>query len=411
MWVVLDTLLKNSDISLLDGDVWYLTVTNQFGMLRAYCADNTTRGEQLIRALRLVEVMVGMRPLAVDETAKAQPLLQRLDVIRNININNLNNNNNNNAASNDGDATSQSQRQRGAAVVGAVRKETTPTTTGAAIDAAVSVGAATVAVCPATASSEPFYLYPVPAAVPERDRWRYKSNDIFWTQHDSVYWNFHVVLNEMRARHGAGRVVPPEIDDETRRVVDQLNGVGLGELARIFQKAYPYTLQHTTFPLFDGTTYVITGDIPLMWQRDSSAQVNHYIPLLKKSAALTALVEGLIRRQMLFVLADPYGTSFRLYLDFDHVGKQMLTDWDFQSGRTIHIAMHNWELDNLAYVLRLAWRFWKATNRVAVFDATWLRALDLILDTLECEQKHNEVSTGVCYGAILLANADTSVQQ
>ena len=73
------------------------------------------------------------------------------------------------------------------------------------------------------------------------------------------------------------------------------------------------------------------------------------------------------------------------------VGKHMLTDWDFQSGRTIHIAMHNWELDNLAYVLRLAWRFWKATNRVGVFDDTWLRAFDLILDTLECEQKHNEV--------------------
>ena len=41
----------------------------------------------------------------------------------------------------------------------------------------------------------------------------------------------------------------------------------------MFRNSYLHTLDHTTMPLFDGTTYVVTGDIPLMWLRDSSAQV------------------------------------------------------------------------------------------------------------------------------------------
>ena len=60
------------------------------------------------------------------------------------------------------------------------------------------------------------------------------------------------------------------------------------ELAVLFSNCFPNTLD-TTVDLTpaernDGVpdTYVITGDIDAMWLRDSSAQVNPYLPLCSR---------------------------------------------------------------------------------------------------------------------------------
>jgi meiotically up-regulated gene 157 (Mug157) protein len=60
----------------------------------------------------------------------------------------------------------------------------------------------------------------------------------------------------------------------------------------MFRKTYPNTLETTVQMLHDGTTFVITGDIPLMWLRDSAAQVNQYIPLAKNDPYLQIIIEG-----------------------------------------------------------------------------------------------------------------------
>jgi meiotically up-regulated gene 157 (Mug157) protein len=39
-----------------------------------------------------------------------------------------------------------------------------------------------------------------------------------------------------------------------------------------------------------------------------------------------------------------------------------MTDWDFKSGRTIHVAMHNYEIDSLCYFIKLSYDYWKATG-------------------------------------------------
>ena len=49
--------------------------------------------------------------------------------------------------------------------------------------------------------------------------------------------------------------------------------------ARMFAACFPNTLQTTTTRMDDGTTFVLTGDIPAMWLRDSSAQVRPYLTL------------------------------------------------------------------------------------------------------------------------------------
>ena len=49
------------------------------------------------------------------------------------------------------------------------------------------------------------------------------------------------------------------------------------ELARLFETCYTNTLDTTVKQMEDGTTHVITGDIPAMWLRDSTAQLRPYL--------------------------------------------------------------------------------------------------------------------------------------
>ena len=62
-------------------------------------------------------------------------------------------------------------------------------------------------------------------------------------------------------------------------------------LAAIFANCFPNTLDTTVqLGTFEGKpdTAVITGDIPAMWLRDSSAQVWPYITFASKDATLRA---------------------------------------------------------------------------------------------------------------------------
>jgi hypothetical protein len=273
-----------------------------------------------------------------------------------------------------------------------------------------------------TNNTKPSSLFGLPADVAAEHQYRYQSNGIFWEDtQDPLYQNYHqIVFEEAKTQvkdfqlepdvemyqqklaqqlqhigmQVGNLIVPAPLRKHQQQISHQLRQSGLDTLADIFDNSYAFTLEQTTFPLSDGTTYVITGDIELMWLRDSSAQVHPYIPLLPRSDYLLHLVEGLLRRQSLFIQADPYATSFRLFLDFDFAGKQRLTDWDYKSGRTIHVAMHNFELDNLAYHLRLSYKlfqFYQQHNRpMLALDSNWIRGVDLILETVVGEQNHAE---------------------
>ena len=70
-----------------------------------------------------------------------------------------------------------------------------------------------------------------------------------------------------------------------------------GEDPAMFRQCFMNTLDTTLTQQQDGTSFVITGDIPAMWLRDSTAQVMHYVRFADKPA-VAALIEGLIERQM-----------------------------------------------------------------------------------------------------------------
>ena len=137
------------------------------------------------------------------------------------------------------------------------------------------------------------------------------------------------------------------------------------ELAWLFENCLPNTLDttidHRTGADGRPDTYVITGDIAAMWLRDSAAQVWPYLPLARTDLAMRALIAGVIHRQTGGVLLDPYANAF--YRD------PVFGDWK-NDGTVMLPGVHErkWELDSLAYFLRLSHGYWTATGDASPFD-------------------------------------------
>lgn len=54
------------------------------------------------------------------------------------------------------------------------------------------------------------------------------------------------------------------------------------EWVDVFERCYTDTLDNTVEILEDGSTFVLTGDIPAMWLRDSTAQLRPYLHVAKR---------------------------------------------------------------------------------------------------------------------------------
>jgi hypothetical protein len=157
-------------------------------------------------------------------------------------------------------------------------------------------------------------------------------------------------------------------------------------LSILFANCFPNTLDTTVEPgLFEGKpdTAVITGDIPAMWLRDSSAQVWPYLPLAGKDTALRQLLEGVIRRQTRCILIDPYANAFMADLSAPPLSWSVKDKTELKPG----VAERKYELDSLCYPIRLAHGYWKQTGNTRPFDAGWKRAMELIVETMRVQQR------------------------
>jgi len=162
--------------------------------------------------------------------------------------------------------------------------------------------------------------------------------------------------------------------------------IGDPELAWLFENCYPNTLDTTIeFGSFEGKpdTAVITGDIPAMWLRDSSAQVWPYLALAAKDPALRQMLEGIIRRQARCILIDPYANAFMANLDAPALEWSRSDATELKAG----VGERKWELDSLCYPMRLAYGYWRATGDIAPFDQSWRVAMKLAVATMRVQQR------------------------
>jgi meiotically up-regulated gene 157 (Mug157) protein len=159
------------------------------------------------------------------------------------------------------------------------------------------------------------------------------------------------------------------------------------ELAWLFQNCLPNTLDTTVFMgevSGEPDAFVITGDIPCLWLRDSAAQLRPYLHLVRGDAQLMQLYRGLIRRHARCVLIDPYANAFMR----DPTAMTNL-DWSRVDSTEMKpgVAERKWEVDSLCYVLRLACDYWQASGDTEPFDATWAAAAKTIVATFKAQQR------------------------
>ena len=158
------------------------------------------------------------------------------------------------------------------------------------------------------------------------------------------------------------------------------------QLSWIFENCYPNTLDTTVdYEIIDNKpdTFIITGDIDAMWLRDSTAQVWPYLPLINEDEKLKNLVKGLINRQVKCILTDPYANAF--YKDLTKVSQY---NGDIPNPIP-GVHERKWEIDSLCYHIRLSYEYYILTRDNSIFDNNWKKSIDLILNTLQVEQRKN----------------------
>ena len=153
------------------------------------------------------------------------------------------------------------------------------------------------------------------------------------------------------------------------------------KIKKMFIQCFMSTFETTVQLEDDGSCFVITGDIPAMWLRDSSAQVNHYIPFAKESEEAFKVISGLITRQINCIICDAYANAFNREAN----GKGHQKD---KTEMSPLVWERKYEIDSLCYPVKLAYRFWKVADTTAHFTEETKKAFYRIIELWTLEQNH-----------------------
>jgi hypothetical protein len=166
-------------------------------------------------------------------------------------------------------------------------------------------------------------------------------------------------------------------------IVDVRRKIRNPQLALLFENCYPNTLDTTVqVSERDGKpdTFIITGDIPAMWLRDSTAQVMPYVNLVRKDEKLQMLFKGLIHRQADCILLDSYANAFYAT---NRTGGFATDLTEMRPG----VHERKWEIDSLCYPIRLAYQYWRTTGDSEPLDENWHKAARRIVATFHEQQR------------------------
>ena len=133
----------------------------------------------------------------------------------------------------------------------------------------------------------------------------------------------------------------------------------------------------------NGSPFIITGDIPAMWLRDSTWQV---APLLNSNhSEIIQLLIELSKTQVELFLIDPYANAFNPAPN----GQCWHKDFPDQSP---WVFERKFELDSWASVLYLARMITEKYGRTDHIDASFKEALSVMLKLAKLEQHHDPES-------------------
>ncbi len=157
------------------------------------------------------------------------------------------------------------------------------------------------------------------------------------------------------------------------------------KIAVLFENCISDTLDKTLRPCADGSVFVITGDIPAMWLRDSACQLRPFLLFAKEEPELERLIAGVIKKQVQCILIDPYANAFNETANgncWRHDRTQMRDElWE-----------RKYEVDSLCYPVWLSYLLWKRTGSAAHFTPDWLSAAKRIVEVFVTEQDHENAS-------------------
>ncbi len=153
------------------------------------------------------------------------------------------------------------------------------------------------------------------------------------------------------------------------------------KLQRMFEKCFVNTYTTTLQKTKEGLPFVITGDIPAMWLRDSSSQIRPYLMVAENDPEMAGVIAGLVELQMKCILHDPYANAFNK----EASGAGFSTD---KTEMSPLVWERKYEIDSLCYPVQLAYLLWKSSGHTAQFTPEFHQALHSILDVWHTEQRH-----------------------
>lgn len=154
----------------------------------------------------------------------------------------------------------------------------------------------------------------------------------------------------------------------------------------MFERCFENTLGTTLREMPDGTLFMLTGDIPAMWLRDSTAQLGPYLHFAAEDQTISDMIAAVSRRQIEYVLLDPYANAFNA--EANGAGHQ--SDLTEQSP---WVWERKYEVDSLCYPIQLAHDLWTLTGRTDHLGDSFAQAARAIIALWRTEQHHEERST------------------
>ena len=177
----------------------------------------------------------------------------------------------------------------------------------------------------------------------------------------------------------------PSVD----QAVEKVKSVFAQENPRVgdlFENCITDTIQKTVHILEDGSVFVITGDIPAMWLRDSACQLMPFVRFAKTDEDIRDLLTGLAATQVRQIIADPYANAFKAKEDPS-------TGWMVDKTDMKPILWERkYEIDSLCHPIDLHYRLWKETGSTAHFTPEWKEAAQAVIRVLHTEQNHESDS-------------------